>query len=80
MEPEKKSNGAMVGLVVIIIILIIGGIYMWQKKQSATETIDQTPLQSETVTTDDSTELETLEQDLNTADTEIDASVINSVQ
>ena len=27
MEPEKKSNGALVGSIIIIIILIIGGIY-----------------------------------------------------
>jgi len=30
MEPEQKSNGALTGLVVIIIILIIGGIYLWK--------------------------------------------------
>ncbi len=30
MEPEKKSNGALVGLVVIIIILIIGAVYIWR--------------------------------------------------
>jgi hypothetical protein len=32
MEPEKKSNGALIGSVIIIIILIIGGIYVWQAK------------------------------------------------
>lgn len=30
MEPEKKSNGALVGSIIIIVILIIGGIYLWQ--------------------------------------------------
>lgn len=30
MEPEKKSNGALVGSIIIIIILVIGGIYFWQ--------------------------------------------------
>ena len=33
MEPEKKSNGAFVGLVVIINILVLGGIYIWQSSQ-----------------------------------------------
>ena len=33
MEIEKKSNGALVGLVVIIIILIVGGIYIWQSRE-----------------------------------------------
>lgn len=33
MEEEKeKPNGAFLGLVIIIIILIIGGIYVWQSK------------------------------------------------
>ena len=32
MEPEKKSNGALVGSIVIIIIIVIGGIYIWQSK------------------------------------------------
>ncbi|OGI90794.1 hypothetical protein A2911_01850 [Candidatus Nomurabacteria bacterium RIFCSPLOWO2_01_FULL_40_15] len=30
MEPEKKSNGALMGSVIIVIILIIGGIYLWK--------------------------------------------------
>lgn len=33
MEPEK-SNGAMIGSVIIIIILIIGGIYLWRTSLS----------------------------------------------
>ena len=32
MEPEKKSNGALVGSIIIILILVIGGIYIWQSK------------------------------------------------
>ena len=30
MEPEQKTNGALVGLIIIIIILILGGIYLWK--------------------------------------------------
>ncbi len=37
MEPEKKLDGAFVGLVVIIIILVIGGIYIWQSNQKTIE-------------------------------------------
>lgn len=29
MEPEKKSNGALVGSIIIIVILVIAGIYLW---------------------------------------------------
>ncbi len=32
MEPEQKSNGALVGSIVIVLILIIGGVYMWQNR------------------------------------------------
>lgn len=32
METEKKSNGALFGSIVIIIILIIGGIYLFITK------------------------------------------------
>lgn len=32
METEKKTDGAFFGLVVIIIILIVGGIYIWKSK------------------------------------------------
>jgi len=73
MEPEKKSNGALVGSIVIIIILIIGGIYIWQTKvQKALEEKIKT---ENTVVPEDTTELDALEQDLNTTDTNIDVDV-----
>lgn len=30
MEPEKKSSGALIGSIIIILILIIGGVYLWK--------------------------------------------------
>ena len=77
MEPEKKSNGALVGLVVIIIILVIGGIYLWQSNEKAEEKKGE--IQSENVTSEDSIDLDTLEQDLKTTDIDVGASVIDSV-
>lgn len=79
MEPEKKSSGAMVGLVVVIIILILGGIYMWQTNKN-TSPADEVPLQSDTVSAQESADLEALDQELNATNPEIDANVINSVQ
>jgi len=29
MEEDKKSNGALVGAVIVILILILGGVYLW---------------------------------------------------
>jgi len=67
MEPEKKSNGALVGLIIIIIILIVGGIYIWQSSKDALEST-----QPEVITEEDSIILDTLDQDLLDADTDID--------
>jgi len=78
MEPEKKSNGAFVGLVVIIIILVLGGVYIWQSNKDALEK-KQNSNQSETVTQQDSLDLNSLEEDFNSLDvsTGVDASAVN---
>lgn len=31
MEPENKTNGALIGSVIIVIILIVGGVYLFKK-------------------------------------------------
>ena len=77
MEPEKKSNGALIGLIIIIIILIVGGLYMWQKNKNV---VNETNTQAETVTPEDSAELDTLNQELDTTDIDVGANAINSVQ
>ncbi len=81
MDTEKKSNGAIIGLVVIIIILIIGGIYMWKsgKDTRTTETIT-TGTEVAPLTEQDSTDLNALDQDVETVDTNIEANAINSVE
>ena len=80
MEPEKKSNGAFIGLIIILIILIVGGIYIWMSNKNAKELMEwNSQAQSEAVTNQDSAALNALEQDLKTADTDIgvDASSVN---
>lgn len=69
METETKSNGALVGLIVIIIILIIGGIYIWQSKTLPNEKIKNPQTSSEAIVDQDATVLDALEQDLETIDT-----------
>lgn len=86
MEPEKKSNGALIGLVVIIIILIIGGIYVWISNNKAditdvdiqTESLSTTNSATDSAT--DSVELNTLEQEVDVTDTDVGANAIDSVQ
>ena len=77
MEPETKSNGAFIGLVVIIIILVIGGIYMWQSNKDALEK-KQDPAE-EVVTDQDSADLDALELDAGEIDvsTGVDVNAVN---
>ncbi|MDO8183578.1 MAG: hypothetical protein Q7T49_01150 [bacterium] len=32
LTPERESKGPVVGIVVIIVLLILGGVYLWQSK------------------------------------------------
>lgn len=70
MEPEKKSHGALIGSIIIIVILIIGGLYIWQSK---VKNAIEKKVPPATPTTIDPNELNALDQDLNTVDTDIDA-------
>ncbi len=77
MEPETKSNGALVGLVIIIIILVAGGIYIWQSNKDTLK--KQIQVESETVTDQDTIDLDTLELNAEAIDTGtgVDAGVVN---
>jgi hypothetical protein len=69
MEPEKKSHGALIGSIVIIVILIVGGIYIWQSRIKDLKM--QKQLQAEAINAVTSDELNKLEQDINTTDTSV---------
>jgi len=73
MEPENntKGRGSLVGLVIIIIILVVGGIYIWQ---SGVKNVEQQN-QIDSVTTEDSTDLNALNQDLQNADLNVDVNI-----
>ena len=75
MEPEKKGSGALVGAVIIILILLVGGIYVWKQRA---ETVPAVP--TEKIAPADIEELDSLEQDLNSLDAEIEANVIDAVE
>ena len=67
MEPEKKADGAFIGIIIIIIILIVGGIYIWQSNKNK---ILQEKSATVGVTSEDVGQLDTLEQELQTANIE----------
>jgi preprotein translocase subunit YajC len=48
METEKKTSGEYLGLIIIIIILIVGGIYIWQSQIKKNQEIK---MQNSAVTT-----------------------------
>ena len=73
MEPEKKSNGALVGSIIIILILVIGGIYIWQSKVK--NVLEEKKFQEENVIPEDTSELNTLEEELGTTDIDINVDV-----
>ena len=80
MEPtqDKKSYGALVGSVIIIVLLVLGGIYFWISKQADIEPAAQV---EETYTETDplTSELNTLESELNqgaSLETEFDVSTV----
>ncbi|MFA6257087.1 MAG: hypothetical protein WCT29_03115 [Candidatus Paceibacterota bacterium] len=78
MDPEKKSNGALIGAIVIIVILLAGGIYLWQS--NAKSALENKELQNENVSPSDQEDLESLDQELNTTELDIEANVVDSVE
>ena len=66
MEQEQKSNGALVGSIIIIVLIIIGGIYIWQTKMKEIKL--EKEKQAEIIKANDA-ELNQIEQDLKNAET-----------
>lgn len=79
MEPDKKSNGALVGLIIIILILVVGGIYMWQTNADKVKRIEDPTPQSETTADEDTNELDLLDADLQATDSDagVDVNTVN---
>ena len=72
MESEKKSHGALISSIIIIVILIIGGIYIWQTKIKEIKIEQQRQkMQADAINAANLNELKTLEQDLKNTDTNV---------
>lgn len=81
MEPnvDKKSNGAFIGAIIVIIILVLGGLYVWQN-QNKENTEPKNKVGEEN--TDQSSavinaynELEAFDQELGTTNTNVEVNV-----
>lgn len=72
MEPEKKSHGALIGSIIVIVILIIGGLYIWQTKIKEMQLQKQkAEMQAKALQDEYLKELNNLEQDVGATDTDI---------
>ncbi len=81
MEPEKKSNGAMVGLAIVVIILVIGGIYMWQTNKVEVEAPVENLVEvsSEALNNQDAAAIDALDSEVESTDAEagVDVEAVN---
>ena len=85
MEPtmDKKSNGALIGAVIVIIILVLGGVYLWQSnslkdsdsKPIPVNTEQQSYLEELNMASVIEADLNLLEEENNTADADFTADV-----
>jgi predicted PurR-regulated permease PerM len=77
MEPEKKSNGALIGLIVIVVILIIGGIYIAISNKNVIEKTVNSEINIQSTQNEDSAALDSLDEDLQSAETDLNIDVNN---
>ena len=81
MEPEKKSHGALIGSIIIIILLIIGGFYVWQNSIKERKLEDERiQKQIDALNAGNINEINNLEQEVNATDTNIDTNALQNVQ
>lgn len=78
MENDKKSNGAFIGAIVVIIIIIVGAIYMWNKQEKEVEPVVDQVSEDATVL-NAYEELNSIEGDVNVF-TEEDLGLDQSIQ
>jgi len=74
MENEKKTSGAFIGLVVIVIILVIGGIYIWKSKIDEIEIIKA---QNAAIIAEQANIIDSLEKEIKSTDTNINPNIKN---
>ncbi len=75
MEPDKKTNGAFIGLIIIIVILIVGAIYIWITNKNSTDKIQNTEARSEVGNNQAAAALDALDNDIGTTDTNVSSDV-----
>lgn len=81
METEKKSHGALIGSIIIIVLLIIGGIYIWQTKvKKIQEYNKQVEEQLNNLNSENIDELNNLEQDLSSLEIDLEVNNLETLE
>ncbi|MBP9803000.1 MAG: hypothetical protein KBD14_01680 [Candidatus Pacebacteria bacterium] len=81
MEPnvDKKSNGATIGAIIVIIILVLGGLYVWQNQKGEINLpeneINNDNLEQSSAVINAYNELEVFEEDLGATNTNLEINV-----
>ncbi|MDQ3076379.1 MAG: hypothetical protein M3Q34_04625 [bacterium] len=80
MEPttDKKSNGALIGAIVVILILVLGGFYLWQSNSLTEKNSEPIPVNDEQQSIGESNQaavIAAMETDLNLVQSENEGSV-----
>ncbi len=75
LSPERESKGPVVGIVVIIVLLILGGVYLWQSK--STEVPVNTDDQTASTTDEMTQQLSNQGSSTNPKDIEADVNATN---
>lgn len=78
MENDKKSNGAFIGAIIVIILIVIGAIYMWNKKEETVESPVQNEVSEDATVLNAYEELNSIESDIsaiNETELNIDSSI-----
>lgn len=73
MDTEQKSNGAVMGIIVIIILLVAGGFLAWKSAQDKKAMEEQNKMELEAIINSEGTDadLKALDQDLNSLNTDV---------
>lgn len=75
MEPtmDKKSNGALIGAIIVIIILVLGGVYLWQSNSLSGNDMKPIPVNNQQSSLGELNEATVIETDLDAIEAENNA-------
>ncbi|MBI1974421.1 MAG: hypothetical protein HYS51_01000 [Candidatus Zambryskibacteria bacterium] len=77
-QPSGSSSGPIVGIIIILIVIILAGLYFWGQRGSMPNdtNAENTEVSTESISTQsDSDDAASIENDLNNTDLEVDTEI-----